>query len=428
MKRDALEMVVAVGAGQASMQLAASLRENGYRGRIVLIGDEPGLPCQRPPLSKDYLAGKIGREAIQLNPAKFFESRAIELMSATRVSAIDRRAARVELDTGQTLAYDHLVLATGARNRALHIPGSGLVGVHQLRTLAEADALRERLASARGVVVIGAGFIGLEVAALVAQRGTPVTVIENAERAMGRALSAEMSDVFREQHERAGVRFIFSAMVTDISERNGEVSGVAISNGEYIAADLVLVGIGVVPNTALAAAAGLAVEDGIQVDTQLLTNDPAISAVGDCARFPCKFANGERVRIESVQNAVDQGRTVASRLSGCASSHAAVPWFWSDQGVHKLRIAGLAMPHDTTILQRARDADEASVWRFRGGRFVGAETMNRQREHMAARKLLALELALTLKEAQAPGFDLCAYVQRAKAARQPAAATHAEAT
>ncbi|MFT4069153.1 NAD(P)/FAD-dependent oxidoreductase [Paraburkholderia sp.] len=413
-----MDSVIVIGAGQAAMQLASTLRDGGYRGRLLLVGDEPGLPYQRPPLSKAYLAGAVTREELVLSTSKSLEKSEIELRSGVRVCAIDRAAARIELEDGERVAYDQLVLATGSRNRLLMVPGCELAGVRQLRTLAEADALATALDTARSVAVIGAGFIGLEFAALAAQRGLAVTVIEAGARPMGRAVSPEMSGMFRDIHERAGIRFRFGTTVTRIDGRAGAVISVRTSAGEQVAADLVLVGIGVLPNTELAAEAGLRVADGVEVDTHLCTCDPAISAIGDCARFPSRFSRDEWVRIESVQNAIDQARTVANRLLGQPYPYGAVPWFWSEQGAYRLQIAGLTAFHDTTVVHG--DAEEgASILCFRAGRLIGVETLNRPREHMAARKLLTLDAALTPDMARQPDFDLIAHAQRNKAHARP---------
>ncbi|QYY33952.1 FAD-dependent oxidoreductase (plasmid) [Cupriavidus pinatubonensis] len=282
-----------------------------------------------------------------------------------------------------------------------------------MRTIDDADALKAAMTSARSVAVIGAGFIGLELAAWASQHRLPVTVIEAAERPMARALSAEATGMLRTFHERAGVRFLCNTSVTAMIGRQGAVDGLTTADGEQIAADLVVVGIGAVPNIELAVAAGLKVADGVLVDARLVTSDPAISAIGDCARFPCKYAASGDARIESVQNVADQGRTVASRMLGRPTApYTSVPWFWSIQGEHKLQIAGLTQPHDTAIVKRAADGRGASVLCFRDDRFIGAETINQQRDHMASRKLLNVEHSLTPEEASTLGFSLADYAKR----------------
>lgn len=400
--------IVVAGAGQAGFQLAASLRENGFKDPITLVGDEAALPYQRPPLSKAYLAGKTDQEGLFLRPPGFFAEHAITHRPGLRAVAIDRAERRLQLSDGDSLPYDHLVLATGARNRPLPVPGADLEGVRQLRGLADADALKADIAASRAVVVVGAGFIGLEFAAVAAARGLAVTVIEAAERPMARAVSAEMGDFFRGAQEALGVRFAFGAGVTAILGRDGRATGVALADGRELPADLVLVGIGVLPNGDLAAEAGLPAENGVQVDAFLGTPDPAISAIGDCARFPTPFARGltadGTVRIESVQNAIDQGRCLAARLVGKPAAYGALPWFWSDQGPHKLQIAGLSGPGDDSVVRGSGNA--FSVFRFRDGRLSAVESVDRAGDHMIARRLIAAGTPLGPDQAADPAFDL----------------------
>lgn len=400
--------VVIVGAGQAGFQVAASLREAGFAGALTLIGEEQGLPYQRPPLSKAYLAGKMDAAGLSLRPPAYFAEHRIAHRPGLRVTGIDRTERRVHLGESEPLAYDHLVLATGSRNRALPVSGADAAGVHQLRSLDDADRLQAGLAEAQAIAIVGAGFIGLEFAGVCAARGLAVTVIEAADRPMARAVSIETAEYFRSAHEAAGVRFVFGVGVEALEKAGSGVSGVLLADGRRIAADLVLVGIGVVPNQELAGDAGLRVEDGIHADAFLVTSDPDISALGDCARFPSRFARGlpggDRVRIESVQNAVDQGRCIAARLTGRPAAYDAVPWFWSDQGPHKLQIAGLSAPADTRVVRRSDSAH--SVFRYRDGALSAVESIDRPGDHMAARRILAQGLALTPDQAEDPSFDL----------------------
>lgn len=399
--------VVIVGAGQAGFQTAASLREAGFADPITLIGDERTLPYQRPPLSKAYLAGKTDAEGLLLRPASYLAEHRIEHRVA-RASRIDRDDRRLMLDDGTDLPYDHLVLATGSRNRTLPAPGADLPGVHQLRSLDDANGLRSAIETAKSIVVVGAGFIGLEFAAVCAGRGLAVTVIEAADRPMARAVSGETADALRIAHEAMGVIFQFRAGVTGIESHDGRAAAVLTADGGRIPADLVLVGIGVVPNQELAERAELPARDGIEIDAFLATGDSAISAIGDCARFPTRFAagmsRGDRVRIESVQNAIDQGRCLAARLMGRPVAYDAVPWFWSDQGRYKLQIAGLSDTADGSVVRGGGDA--FSVFRFRDGRLRAVESVNRGADHMAARRILALGRNLTPAEAADPAFDL----------------------
>ncbi|GJD51581.1 Rhodocoxin reductase [Methylobacterium crusticola] len=403
--------IVVVGAGQAGFQLGASLREGGYRGPVTLVGDEPGLPYGRPPLSKAYMLGKTDAAGLALRPEAYYAEHAIAVRAGTRAVAIDRRDRRVGLACGDTLPYDHLVLATGSRNRPLPVPGADLPGVHQLRTLADAEALRTVLAGVAAVAVVGAGFIGLEFAAVCAQKGIAVTVIEGLDRPLSRSVSPGMAALIEASHAAAGVRFLFGAAVAAI-EGEGRAAGVVTRDGRTVPADLVLVGIGVLPNQDLAEAAGLPVANGIAVDAMLLTDDPAVSAIGDCAAHPSPHAEGARVRLESVQNAVDGARCVAARLTGRPAAYTAVPWFWSDQGPLKLQIAGLCMPHDRAVRRGAADAGGVSVFCYRGDRLVGVESLNRAGDHMIARRLLQTGLTPEPEAVADPAFDLKAFALR----------------
>ena len=404
-----LQRVVIAGAGQAGFQTAASLRQDGFDGRIVMVGDEPGLPYQRPPLSKAYLMGKTSAEALTFRPEKFFADNSIELIAQTRVTAIDRTNRRVAPSSGSAVEYDHLVLALGAHNRTLPIPGADLDGLFGLRTLADADAIGAMLADAHEVVVAGAGFIGLEFAAVASALGKSVHVLELADRTMARAISPGMSQLFAEAHASWGVRIDFGQGLARVEGERGRVCGIETTDGRKGPADIVVFGIGVLPNVAIAAEAGLDIDNGIKVDAELLTSDPTISAIGDCASFPSPFAEGH-IRLESVQNAADQGRAVAARLMGKSAPYAAVPWFWSDQRDLKLQIAGLSMGADRTVLTGDAAEQRMSVLCFRRDKLIAVESVNRGSDHVAARKLFARGTpALTPAEASSPGFDLKAW-------------------
>lgn len=402
-----LNAVVIVGGGQAGYQVAASLRQEGYTGTITLIGDEPGVPYQRPPLSKAYLLGKIGAAQLCFRPLAHYDEQRIERVQG-RVVGIDRSARSLRLADGQTVAYDHLVLATGARNRVLTVPGVELDGVFGLRTLADADALSPRLGGAQRVVVIGAGFIGLEFAAVAAAKGTAVHVLEIGDRPMARAISPPMSALFSAGHAGWGVTLDFGQAVERIEGEAGRVTGVLTTDGRRLPADLVVYGIGVLPNAELAAAAGLVVDNGIRVDALLLTSDPAISAIGDAANYSSPWCE-RPVRLESVQNAVDQAKAVAARLVGKPAPYTALPWFWTDQGDLKLQIAGLSDGCDQTVQLGTPDSRQLAILCFRQGRLIAVETCNRTPDHLAARKLLLRGTPLTPAQAAEPGFDLKAY-------------------
>src|SRR6266446_2753095 len=403
-------VVAIVGAGQAGFQVAASLHQEGFAGRVVLIGDEPVLPYQRPPLSKSYLARQSGVDDLWLRPAEFYAKQQIDLVHGDAVTAIDRGRHSLRLASGGELSWDHLVLATGARYRPLPVPGAELDGVLPLRTLADADTLRQRLDEAREVVVVGAGFIGLEFASVAIALGAAVHIIEITQQAMGRVVSAPTARFFTEAHQRWGAKISFGTGVARIVGAGGRVSGVVTTDGRHLPADLVLICIGVIPNAELACDAGLAVDNGIVVGEKLLTDDPAISAIGDCANFPSRFALG-RVRLESVQNAVDQGRCVAASLAGRPEPYDKVPWFWSDQGDLKLQIAGITAGHDLSAVRGDPADGHFSVFCFRGGRLIGVESVNRTPDHVVARRLLAGEPALLPEQAADGDYDLRAHAR-----------------
>jgi 3-phenylpropionate/trans-cinnamate dioxygenase ferredoxin reductase subunit len=401
-------VITIIGAGQGGYQAAASLREGGFDGRIVLIGDEPCLPYQRPPLSKSYLAGETPLAELWLRPHAFYEKEKIEYRAGESVAAIDRAGGSLRLASGGEIRCDHIVLATGARYRPLPVPGADLDGVLPLRTLSDADILRERLSMAREVVVVGAGFIGLEFAAVARALGVGVTIVEVTRTPMGRVVSAEVSRFYARAHVGWGSELLLGTGVARILGEEGRAVAVETSEGRRLPADLVLVCIGVIPNSELAAAAGLAADNGVVVDGELKTADPAILAIGDCANFPTRFAPA-RVRLESVQNCVDQARAVAARLAGKPAVYDRVPWFWSDQGDLKLQIAGLTIGQDRTVLRGDPESGAFSVFCFRGGRLIGVESVNRPLDHMIARRLLQGEPRLTPEEAADPGFDLKAH-------------------
>ncbi len=400
------ERVVIVGASHAGFQVAASLRQHGFDGTITLLGDEPVLPYQRPPLSKDYLDGKIGLDLLLMRPEAFYRDHRIDFRPGIRVAAIDRAARRVQLATGGHLAYDHLVLATGARNRVPPLPGIELDGICYLRTLAETEALQLRLTVARNIVVIGAGFIGLEFAAVARAHGKHVRIVELVDRVMARVVSVPTSQFFAAAHRAAGVEFTFGAAAQRIAGHAGRVDHVELADGERLAADLVLVSVGVVPNSELASAAGLDVANGIVVDAELRTADPAISAIGDCASFPCVHAEGRPMRLEAVQNATDHARCVADRLVGKPHPYNALPWFWSEQGPRRLQIAGLTAGHDQYVLRGDMESGQFSVFCYKDGRLLGVESINRPADHAIARRILSAGREVTPDEAADAGFDL----------------------
>jgi 3-phenylpropionate/trans-cinnamate dioxygenase ferredoxin reductase component len=396
--------VLIVGAGHAGFQVAASLRQLGFKDRVAVINDEGHLPYQRPPLSKAYLKGTGGPDSLMFRPQKFFDDQHIELISDHAV-AIDRAARKLKLASGAALDYGHLVLATGARNRLLDIPNASLPNVRYLRILDDSEDLRARMAACKHVVVIGAGFIGLEFAATARIKGLEVDVLELASRVMARAVTAEVSDYFQKRHAEAGVRIHLGVMATSIEADGDKITGVSLSDGRHIPADLVVVGVGVLPNVELAREAGLPTASGIIVNEHLLTSDPDISAIGDCALFESPRFGGS-LRLESVQNATDQARCVAARLTGDDKPYDGQPWFWSDQGDDKLQIAGLTSGYDQVVLRGEPSQKAFSAFCYREGKLVGIESVNRAGEHMFGRRFLPMDRQLAPERAADQGFDL----------------------
>ncbi|MGY8708817.1 FAD-dependent oxidoreductase [Bradyrhizobium sp. 18BD] len=396
--------VIIVGAGHGGYQVAASLRQAGFADRICLINDEAHLPYQRPPLSKAYIKGSAGPESLMFRPEKFYQDQKIELIAGRAVS-IDRAGRKVLLASGETLPYGHLVLATGARNRLLDLPNANLPDVKYLRILDDSEALRKLMPSKTRVVVIGAGFIGLEFAATARIKGLEVDVLELAPRVMARAVTAEVSEYFQARHREAGIRIHLGVQATSIEAEGGKVTGVSLSDGRHLPADLIVVGVGVLPNIELAAEAGLPIAAGIIVDEYLSTADPNISAIGDCALFASpRF--GSSLRLESVQNATDHARCLAARLTGDRKPYDGHPWFWSDQGDDKLQMAGLTTGYDRVVL-RGNPAKKAfSAFCYHGDRLLGIESVNRAGDHMFGRRLQAMDRSITPEQAADESFDL----------------------
>jgi 3-phenylpropionate/trans-cinnamate dioxygenase ferredoxin reductase subunit len=397
--------VVIVGAGQAGFQVAASLRGKKFAGSILVLGEEESLPYQRPPLSKGYIKGEASESSVLLRPADFYATNNIDVRTNARVVSIDRREREAVLADGVRVAYDHLVLATGARVRPLPVPGAELAGVVYVRTLPDAIALKPLIKAAGNVVVIGGGFIGLECAAVAATLGCKVVVLEAMERLMGRVVSPVLSAYYRDLHASHGVDVRLNAAVTAIEGADGRATGVRCADGSLLATDLVVVGIGVIPNAELARAAGLGCNRGIVVDAHLRTDDPGIYAIGDCAEFPHPMASG-LICLESVQNAIDQGKAVADAIMGDARPYAAVPWFWSDQYDVKLQIVGLTQGYNDTVTLGEVAASRFSVLYFREGMLIGIDSVNKPADHIAGRKLLGAGKTVALQAARAPGFDL----------------------
>jgi 3-phenylpropionate/trans-cinnamate dioxygenase ferredoxin reductase subunit len=408
-----MKPVIIVGAGHAGVAAAAALRAEKYSGPIVLVSDEMHWPYQRPPLSKAYLKGSLSRESLLLRGPTFYRDQHIDTNFGNEIVHIDRTAQQVCFASGQTLGYEHVILATGARPRPAPFAGTELAGVVTLRNLDDADRLKLQLETAENVVVIGAGFIGLEFGATAVAAGKRVTVVEVVARVMGRAVSAPISDFFAQAHRAFGIKLNLGASIARIEGQDGRVSAVQLADGAVLAADLVLLGIGVVAHDQLARNSGLDCENGILVDAQMRSSDPHISAIGDCCSHPNIWHSGS-LRLESVQNATDQARTVARRLCGQAEDYSSLPWFWSDQGDLKLQIAGLLGDADDFVVRGDPSARAFSVFGFSKGTLRCVESVNRGGDHMAARRLLGESISLSPMQASDPLFDLKAHVMQRK--------------
>ena len=378
-----MQSVVVVGAGQAAASCVARLRARGFDGAITLIGDEPVPPYQRPPLSKAYLLGQMDEARLYLRPESYYADNAITLRTGTRVTAIDRAARQVRM--GETvLGYDQLVLATGSVPRSLPAAiGGDLDGVFTVRTLADVDAMRPRFAPGTPVLVIGGGYIGLEAAAVAAKLGMAVTLVEMAPRILQRVAAEQTSDHFRRVHAAHGVDIREGVGVVRLTGQ-GHVTGAELTDGKLVKAGLIIVGVGITPATGLAQAAGLTIDNGIAVDAQGRTSDPAIWAAGDCASFP---QGGGRLRLESVGNAIDMGELVADNILGDGRDYVAKPWFWSDQYDVKLQIAGLSTGFDR-VVTRQGDGDAVSFWYYAGDRLLALDAMNDPRAYMVGKRLI----------------------------------------
>jgi 3-phenylpropionate/trans-cinnamate dioxygenase ferredoxin reductase component len=410
--------VVIVGAGHGGVQLAASLTDSGFSGDVVLLDAQNWLPYQRPPLSKQYLVGNHADDDLLLRPPSFYASRGIDLRLGVRATEIDRNRRVVRTDTSVELPYQQLILAQGAANRELLLPGAHLNGIFALRTLSQVKGFRARLAAAENVVVIGGGFIGMEVAAT-ASRTAAVTIIEQQERVLARAVAPLMSQAVESTHRNAGNDLRTGESVKELRGRDGHVTDVILGDGTAIPADVVVIGVGALPHTDIAARAGLEIANGILVDDRLRTNDPAIYAIGDCAAR-INRRNDTPQRLECVQNSVDQARHVAAQIvSGSAEPYNAVPYFWTNQFDLRIQTVGLGTRDDEFVvlgdpLQRA-----FSICRFSHGELVAVESLNRPRDHVAARKILNAALSLTPEVALLKGFDLNEHLTAGQRASPP---------
>ncbi|HEX7374477.1 MAG TPA: FAD-dependent oxidoreductase [Steroidobacteraceae bacterium] len=375
--------VVIVGASHASVQAVDTLHREGHDGSIVLIGDEPHLPYNRPPLSKKFLSGEMERDRLLLRSPQFYETGKVETRLGVRVTAIDRTDQRVRLSDGNELHYDHLLLCIGSRPRLLDVPGHQLQGIHYLRTIADVEAIRADLAGAKRLVVVGAGYIGLEAAASARHLGLEVDVLEMADRPLNRVVAPEMSAFYTRRHEREGVRIHCNTSVSAF--KGGDRVQAVVCGEREFPADIVIVGVGILPETSLAAAAGIRCENGIVVDEQCRTSDPHVFAAGDCTVHP-SVRYGRRVRLESVDNAVEQARVAALTMCGKPARHEHVPWFWSDQYDVKLQIAGLSQGYDQAVLRGDPAGGKFALYYLAGGELLAVDAVNSPKDFMTGKK------------------------------------------
>ena len=378
--------IVIVGAGHAGVQAAASLREEGYGGPVILIGDEQELPYHKPPLSKTFIKDAEAKPQ-PLRGEAFYTGNSIDFRPGTRIDSIDARAGQLNVAGGSPLAFDRLILATGSRPRVLKLDGAELAGVFSLRSIADARLIRELSARTEDVVILGGGFIGLEIAATLRAAGRNVTVVEAVDRLLGRAVAPVIASHVRQRLEAIGVRILTGTTVARLEGENGRVSAAITSTGERLPAQMVIIGIGVVPNVELAQAAGLATANGIRVDQHMQSSIPEILAIGDAASYRHWFTGGD-VRLESVQNATDQARLAARTIVGHAEPFSAVPWFWSDIGDMKLQMVGLTQGGDHHVVLGDLGENKFSIYHYAGNRLLGIEFVNRPADHMLGRKML----------------------------------------
>lgn len=380
--------VVIVGAGHGGAAAAAALRQRGFTGSLALIGDEPDLPYERPPLSKDYLAGARASERLLIRPPGFWSDRAVTMRLGQRVVAVDAATHRVTLEDGTAIGYGRLIWAAGGRARRLACEGHDLAGVHTVRCRADVDRMIAELPRVTRVAVVGGGYIGLETAAVLTAIGKQVTVIEAQPRLLARVAGTTLADFYADVHRAHGVALRLDAQVTAITGAAGVATGVRLADGETIAAEMVIVGIGIIPAVAPLIAAGADGTDGVIIDALCRTSLADIYAIGDCAAHPNVFANGAIIRLESVQNAADQATTLAKHLTGTDEPYAAVPWFWSTQYDLKLQTIGLAAGHDEAIVRGAREDRRFSVIYRRAGRVIALDCVNAARDFVRGRALV----------------------------------------
>ena len=403
-----IESIVVIGGGQAGAQALQSLRQGGYTGALTLVADEPALPYQRPPLSKAYMKGEMTEDRLYFKPAAWYQDQNIEVILSTRATGIDRANCKVELAHGGHLDYDALIIATGSRPRALPTKGATLAGVHDLRDLTDVERIRPNMISGRRMVIVGAGYIGLEAAAVARQMGLDVTVLEMAPRVLARVTSPVMSEFFETEHRAQGVHILTGARLDHLDGDGEKVTAAVLADGSRIDADIVLVGIGILPNEELAKTAGIACNNGILVDRDARTSDPRVFAAGDCASRPLVHY-GRSGRLESVHNAIEQGKLAAAAILGKPRPAEDCPWFWSDQYDLKLQIAGLSQDYDEIVVRGDPKARKFAAFYLRNGTLIAVDAVNSPPEFLASKKLIMAGAKLapaTLGDTSIPMKDI----------------------
>ena len=407
---------VVVGGEQVAVQLCLALRKDKYNGPIIVFSEESQAPYHRPPLSKAYITGKVDSTTLPMRPDSFYLAKDIELRLNEKVTAINPADKTISTQTG-VQRYSNLVLATGALARPFSIDGSALDNVFQLRDMHDARCIKACLEKSRSIAVIGAGFIGLEAAAAINQLGKKVTVFDTADRVMGRAVAPLISHWFEKTHRSAGIDIHLNESINRVVEdNNGKVAGVERADGSVVTAQMVLVGIGVLPASDLAAAAGIDCDNGVVVDEYCRSSDANVFAAGDCANHSNKYAPGRRIRLESIQNATDQARVVARAIAQPenAAPYQAVPWFWSDQADHSLQMTGLSFDADNHVLRGDPDSGSFSVFHYKGEKLLSVDSVNSSRDHMVARKLLAAGVSPSVTQAADPDVNLMELARSAR--------------
>ena len=385
--------VILVGAGQSADQCATILRREGFDGSILIVGEESHPPYQRPPLSKDYLAGKVDLDRVYTKKIEFYGKQKIDLLLSTRVKNINREDKSILLSNSDKLSYKKLVLATGSRVRKLHVTGSGLSNIHYLRNINDSENIKKHIKKDKKLVIVGAGYIGLEVAAVAAEKGMFVSVIEMEQRVMNRTVDPIISEYFEDLHKQHGVKIFLNTSLEEFLGSNS-VSKVICSNGLELDADLVVVGTGILPNIELALDAGLECENGIIVDEYGKTGDSDIYACGDCTNHPNKIL-GKRLRLESVHNALEQAKTVASSICGLKKKYNQVPWFWSDQYDHKLQIVGFSGKHQEVVKRGSEERKAFLLFYLKNKELIAVDAVNSPKEFLDCKKLVANRIKIS---------------------------------